>query len=306
MSPNLRGLIPIVPTPFDRNRALDLAGLGRIVDYLVDVGVHGMAVLGMAGETYALTEAERADVLSVAAAHIRGRVPLVAGCSHNSGTAVAQLAVESQKCGADVLMVMPPAMGAPGPAMILHYFRELAEATNLPIMIQDNPAWTGVQLSTGLYAELCELDTVQYAKVETRHPPTTMAAVVDAVGDRLTILGGQAGTWLPEELGRGAVGTMPAAIIPQVFIRILQLWDEGEREEARALFDRFHPLIRVTGTPHVGIPMSKELYLRLGLIDDAIVRTPLPPLAAQDLADFDAVCSALDVLKIMQDPDWDG
>lgn len=304
--PDLHGVIPIVPTPFAADGGLDLEGLARIVDYLVDAGVNGMAVLGMASETYALTEPERERVISTAAERLDGRLPLVAGCSHNSGQAVAQLAVAAHKAGANALMMMPPAMGDPATDVIRGYYTDAAEATDLPIMIQDNPSWTGVQLPLSLYDDLSRLDTVRYAKIETRHPPTTMAAVRNVVGDRLGILGGQAGSWLPEELARGSLGTMPAAIMPQIYLRVLSLWTTGQEAEARAVFDRFYPLIRVTGTPGVGIPMSKVIFNRLGLIDSAVVRAPLSPLRDQDVADLEAVCRALDVYTIMRSRDAAG
>lgn len=298
---DLRGVIPIVPTPFDEDGWLDLGGLARIVDYLVDAGVHGIAVLGMASETYALTDQERTDVLAAAAETLDGRLPLVAGCSHNSGQGVAQLAVTADKTGADALMIMPPAIGDPTPDVIRGYYTDAAEATGLPIMVQDNPSWTGVRLPISLYEELSLLDNVRYAKIETRHPPTTIAAVRQAVGDRLLILGGQAGTWLPEELARGSVGTMPAAVMPQIFLNVWRLWTEGKEASARALFDRYFPMIRVTGTPSVGIPMSKEIFAQLGIISSPAVRAPLAPLSDQDKVDLGVVCSALDVVAVMND-----
>lgn len=285
----LHGVIPIVPTPFRDDGALDLDSLPRVLDHLAAAGVHGVAVLGMASETYSLTEAERESVIARAAAHLAGRLPLVAGCSHNSGPAVAQLAVQAQQAGADALMMMPPAIASPGPAVIRDYFATAGVATDLPIMIQDNPSWTGTTIPIDTYRELCELPTVRYAKIETRHPPTTIAAVRDLVGDRLAILGGQAGIWLPEEVARGSVGTMPASIMPDAYVEMWQLWASGQPEAARRVFDSHYPLIRVTSAPTVGIPMSKVILHRLGLLTSPTVRTPLQQLAERDLADLDAV-----------------
>lgn len=299
-STDLRGLIPIVPTCFDDDGRLDLPGMGRVVDYLVEVGVHGVAVLGMASEVYSLTDAEREAVITTAAERLERRVPLVVGCSHNSGQAVSQAAVSAFKAGADALMVMPPSMGDASTTVIKEYYVAAAEATDLPIMIQDNPAWTGVHLPIGLYADLCETATIRYAKIETRHPPSTISTLRAAVGDRLAVMGGQAGNWLPEELERGVVGTMPAAIMPQVYLRVLQLWQAGQRTQARAVFHRYHPLIRVTGFPGAGIPMSKVLLAELGLIASPAVRAPLSPLSAQDRDDLLTTMAELNVVDVMR------
>jgi 4-hydroxy-tetrahydrodipicolinate synthase len=81
----IRGAVPIVPTPFSDDGAVDLASLRRLVDHLVEAGVHGIAVLGVASEVYSLTDAERIAVVETAVEKAAGRLPVVAGNSHASG-----------------------------------------------------------------------------------------------------------------------------------------------------------------------------------------------------------------------------
>jgi 4-hydroxy-tetrahydrodipicolinate synthase len=297
---DLSGLIPIVPTPFDRDAAVDPPALAGILDYLIEVGVHGVAVLGMASEAITLTDGERDQLISTAAERVDGRLPIVAGCSHNSPQAVTQLAKAADRCGADALMVMPPVMGKPDRTALRDYFVAAADASGLPVMIQDNPGWHGVNLPVEMYAELAEHPNIRYAKIETQHPPTTMAAVRAIVDDRLGLFGGQAGVWLPEELRRGIIGTMPAAIMPQVYLLIWQLWQEGRREAAIAVFDHYYPLIRVSGTPRVGIPMAKVVLRAAGVIDNDAVRAPFPALSEADRNDLDAVLTRLKIIDVMR------
>lgn len=288
----LRGVVPIVPTPFHADGTLDLPGLRRVVDYLVGAGVHGLAVLGVASEVYALTDAERLQVAETAVAQAGGRLPVVAGCSHASGQAAATTARELAAAGADVLMVMPPHFVKPSPPALLEYYALVAGAVDVPLMIQDNPGWTGVEIPVDLYGKLARVDGIEYAKVEVPHPPTKMRAVPDG----LTLLGGLAGNWLLEELAAGSQGTMPASLMPQIYVRVWDLWQAGDHAGARALFHRYHPAIRVSAQQSVGFAMVKHLLWRLGVLESPTVRNPLAQLSAADEADLDAVVEELDLV----------
>ena len=297
----LRGIIPIVPTPFDENGAVDLPSLRRVVNYLVDSGVHGLAVLGVASEFYALTEAERIHIIETAVEETAGRLPVLAGSSHNSGEAAAMMARDAVSAGAQVLLVMPPFFVKPTPTALAGYYRAIAGAVSVPIMIQDNPGWSGVTFGIDTYRELANVPTVVYAKIEVPHPPTKIREVRQALGDRYIILGGQAGNFFIEELAAGVVGTMPASIMPQVYVRIWEQWEAGDREGARATFSRYHPAIRITAQQTVGFAMVKHLLWKMGVIASPRVRNPMQQLHSADQADLEAVVDELDLLTVMRD-----
>ncbi len=298
--PSLGGIVPIVPTPFSDDGALDLASLSRVVEYLIGTGVRGLAVLGVASEAYALTDAERISVIEAAVAQASGRLPILAGCSHNSGQAAAIVARDAEAAGADGLITMPPHFVKPAPRALSSYFTAVAEAVRIPIMIQDNPSWTGVTIPLSTYRELAELENVIYAKIEVPHPPTKVRELREAFGDRFSILGGLAGNWFLEELAAGAVGTMPAAIMPQVYILVWELWKAGDIAGARTIFDRYHPAIRITAQQTVGFAMVKHLLWSLGVIGSARVRNPLEQLTTDDLASFEAVLDDLKLVGVMR------
>lgn len=292
--------MPIVPTPFTDAGEVDLASLDSVVDYLVAAGVAGLAVLGMASECFMLTGSERRTVIESVAKRLDGKLPLVAGCSHHSAFAAARQAAAAEQSGADMLMVMPPNMSKPEPSGILDYYAAIDGVGRVPIMVQDNPGWTGVTIPTNLYERLAELDRVRYAKVETSHPPTSIRSIRDAVGDRLILFGGLGGNWLAEEVASGTAGTMPASIMPQVYVHCWQLWSAGETAKARAVFHRYHPAIRVSGHPTVGIAMAKYLLWTIGVLESPDVRPPMRALTTADRADLEKVCDELDLLAIMR------
>ena len=296
----LEGVIPIVATPFDDRGRVDVDGLHRVVDFLIGAGVQGIAALGVAGEVYALTDGERRTVARSVVAHAAGRVPVVVGASHNSGEAAAALALEAADAGADVLMVMPPHFIKPAPDAIEAYYAMIAGAAKIPIMIQDNPGWTGVTLSVELMVRLAQIPEVRYAKVETPAPAAKISALGRAAGGRLVLLGGLGGNWFVEELARGARGTMPAAIMPQVYVAVWNLWRAGAHGEARSLFHRYHGLIRLTNQPGFGSAMVKHVLWQAGVIATPRVRNPLPRLDAQDREDLERVVAELEILAVMQ------
>src|SRR5262249_276174 len=156
---------------------------------------------------------------------------------------------------------------------------------------------TGVEISADVYRGLAAVAGIEYAKVEVPHPPTKMRAVRTAA-DGLTLLGGLAGNWLPEELAAGSEGTMPASLMPQVYVQVWDLWEAGDHGGARSLFGRYHPAIRVTAQQSVGFAMVKHLLWRLGVIESPAVRNPLNQLTAADQADLDAVVDELDLLDV--------
>jgi 4-hydroxy-tetrahydrodipicolinate synthase len=120
-----------------------------------------------------------------------------------------------------------------------------------------------------------------------------MREVREALGDRPTIRGGQAGNWFPEELAAGSVGTMPASLMPEVYVGVWELWQSGDVAGARALFNRYHPAIRVTAQQSVGFAMVKHLLWKQGVIASPRVRNPLGPLGDADRADLEAVVAEL-------------
>lgn len=288
----MHGVIPILPTPFADNGAIDEDSLGRVVDYVLAHQVDGVAVLGMASEGFALTESERDTVIRCAVERVAGRVPVVAGCSHNSPEAVRQLAQDSHKAGAAAVMTMPPTLGSASPAEMTRYFAGAADA-GLPVMVQDNPSWTGVAIAPGCYVQLAEVPGIEYVKVETRHPPTTMRMIKSLTGDRFSLFGGLAGNWLPEEVAAGSVGTMPGSIMPGIYVEVMRRFAAGDRVAANRIFAEHHPLIRVTGSPAVGIAMTKWLLARDGVIASPTVRGPLTALTEQDIEDLTAVLDDL-------------
>src|SRR3982751_5389119 len=135
----LRGVMPIAPTPFTASGELDLPGMRRVLDCMVDQGVDAICILANYSEQFLLTDEERATLLDACLSHVAGRVPVIVTCSHFSTRIAGDRAAAAARAGASMLMLMPPYHGVglrADEAGMLAHFEHVAEASGLPIMVQ--------------------------------------------------------------------------------------------------------------------------------------------------------------------------
>ncbi len=271
----MRGVFPILVTPFDERSQIDEESLRSLVEFNLQAGVHGLGV-ALGSEVFKLSEAERDQVTRIVVDQAGGRVPVVV----NTGAAGTDLAVfysqTAERNGADALMVIPPSFMPAGPDEIREYYRAISSAVNIPIFIQDTP---GAPVSAGLARQIAEeCRWVRYIKVESLPVTTRVAEMAAQAGDRLAVFGGAGGSYFIEELRRGSVGTMPFCSQPEAFVGVWNLWQSGNAHAARELFDRtIAPVNRIAGQG-VGIfyHVHKEILRRRGVIRTAKVRSPAP------------------------------
>lgn len=285
----LRGCIPILCTPFDASDSVDVDGLRAQIDWVLDQGATGVATLALASEGYKLTESEREAVASDVVTHVNGRVPVVVSAD-GAGTAVAvDRARRYAALGADALMVLPPYLVKPGPASLLDYYLRIAEAVEIPIMIQDAPQLTGVAMSPSLWAELGRgADNITYVKAEGTPQGGTISATLTESDGRLEVFCGWGGLGIIDALERGAVGSMPAANFTAVFARIHAAWDAGDRKLASDLLDRALPysVWAMQSLDHSVTTTKRELKRR-GVFRSDRLRQPANLLDATGSAQLD-------------------
>lgn len=275
----MRGVFPIIVTPFDEQGRLDEDSLRRLVDYEIGAGVHGLG-LAMGSEVFRLTEAERARVTRIMAEQAAGRVPVVINTS-GAGTETAVAASrEAEACGADALMLTPPipmGMGGPAsPAGILEYFRAVSDAVRIPVFIQSQDNQPVSSALARQIAEACK--QVRYIKEEVRPTPVRIADLRREAGELLTVFGGAGGGYLIEEYQLGSVGTMPGCSQPEAFVAVWNSLEAGDLTRARAIHERIQRLGRVSGLLRDGFfHVHKELLRQRGIIRTAHVRGPVAP-----------------------------
>ena len=140
----LSGVCPILPTPFDERGALDEESLVRVVRFLLDAGVRGIALFGNASEGFALTAGEKQRISDIVRKENKGQVPLIYGAGGTGIEPALDNCLWAQEAGADMLMIMPPHMIKPDAQRIYDFYAAISAAVSIPIMIQDAPGACGV------------------------------------------------------------------------------------------------------------------------------------------------------------------
>src|SRR4051795_10475452 len=162
-------VLTAMATAFHADGSVDLEGTARIAVHLVDNGHDGVVVSGTTGESPTTTTAEDGAILAAVKDAVGARASVVAGVGTNSTAHSIELAEQAAKVGADGVLLVTPYYNKPGQAGVLHHFRSVAEATDLPVMLYDVPGRTGTAIALETYEAAKQIETV--------------VAVKDAVGD---------------------------------------------------------------------------------------------------------------------------
>lgn len=274
------GVFPIAPVPFNDDETLDLDGMRRVLDCMVDQNVDGICVLANYSEQFLISDAERDTLLQLSLEHVAGRVPVIATCSHFSTTIVVDRVKRAKELGAAMIMLMPPYHGAllkSSEAQVFDQFTRAADI-GLPIMVQDAPL-SGVTLSVDLLAKMAkEIPNVTYLKIETPNTADKLRAVIAAAGTSLHgPFDGEESITLMADLDAGATGTMPSATIPDLISKVVTAHKNNDRPLALAEYARILPLINHENR-QCGLRACKALMKEGGVIKSDRVREPLEPL----------------------------
>ncbi len=277
------GVFPIAPTPFHRDETIDEDGQRRALDFLIDAGVDGICILANYSEQFSLTDAERDRLQAICLEQVDGRVPVIVTTSHYSARIAAERSRAAQDAGAAMVMLMPPYHGATLRVELdglRRFFTTVAEASDIPIMIQDAPM-SGTSMPADFLAQLAiEIPNVQYLKVESHQAASKLERVIDLAGEDCPgPFDGEEGITLIPDLEAGATGTMPSAMIPDVIGEIVHGWLDGDEERARTIWEAWLPMIHYENR-QCGLRATKVLMAEGGIIASETTRAPFSPLPA--------------------------
>jgi 2-keto-3-deoxy-L-arabinonate dehydratase len=299
MDAPLTGVVPVVPTIFREDEAVDLDGTARVVDYLVDSGVDGLCLLANYSEQFSLTDDERDAIAGRLLEHVAGRVPVIVTTSHYSARIAAARSRAARDLGAAMVMVMPPFFGAtmtvPAPAVIA-YFGRVADAIDIPIMVQDAPLSATPLPVTTLIDLVKAVPQVQYAKIEVPQAADKLHALVSALGDRLPgPFDGEESVTLIADLDAGATGTMPSSMVPGEIGVIVRRYLAGDRAGAVAAWEALLPLIHFENR-QCGLRAQKILLMEAGIIRCDRTRAPFGPVSPRVRRGLMELAAARDLL----------
>lgn len=293
-----RGVFTISATPFAPDGALDLDSTDRLVDFYLERGVHGLTILGIMGEAHKLSHDESVTFSRAVLRRVGGAVPVLVGASHPGLDNLVRLARDVMESGAAGVMVSP-AMGLRSEDQVLGYFGRVFAALGpeVPVCLQDYPQASGVYLSVDtlrrLFVAYPQLAVFKHEDCPGLAKLSRVRAAADDTGRQIAILTGNGGLYLPQELARGADGSMTGFAFPEMLVGVWERVSAGDLEGAEDLFDTYLPVLRHEQQPGFGLAIRKEILCRRGAIKSATVRQPGPVLDATDLRELDGLLTRL-------------
>lgn len=239
----LRGIIPIIPTPFKENEEIDYPNLKRVLDFACAAGANAVCLPAYASEFYKLSDNERRELIAAAIHHVNGRVPLLAQVNHGSAKNVIELAKFVKQEGADAIAVAVPRALPTGEDDLFDYFSRILNAIDIPLLIQDfNPG--GPTISLKFISRLHkEFPQFQYVKLEEPLMAPKVAAIIEETNGEIGVIEGWGGMFIMELISAGICGVMPDLALTDLLTRVFNLASGGNKVEAFEVFQGVLPEI---------------------------------------------------------------
>lgn len=282
------GIIPPVVTPLLANEDLDLARFKWFLDHLISHKVHALFVLGTNSEFYAFDEAEKQQIVATAVAHVNKRLPVIVGTGAESTREVVRLTRMAEREGADGVSVITPYYVQPTQAELITHYRKVAECTQLPLMLYNNPVPAGgVKITPEAVGKLVDACPNIVAIKDSSGDLQNMIDYVRIVPDRVSVFQGR-DTIIYPSLVCGAKGAVAASanVAPQLGVAIYEAFIRGDTEAAKAAQHRLHP-VRLS-LMLATAPGGPKAALKLLGIDLGPSRGPIAPLAGAPLEQMKA------------------
>jgi 4-hydroxy-tetrahydrodipicolinate synthase len=286
-----QGVFTIAITPFLPDGALDWESIDRIVEFYIAKGATGLTILGMMGEAGKLTAEESIAVVKRVIA--RSSVPVVVGVSAPGFAAMKTLSDASMDQRAAGVMVAPHG-SLRTDSQILTYYHNAAEALGYaPFVLQDFPLATNVVIPTPVILKIVE-DCPTCVMLKHEDWPglekiSALRAASDAGARRISILCGNGGLYLLEEMMRGADGAMTGFAYPEMMAQVISAYRSGDIARARDIFDAYMPMVRYEAQPGLGLAIRKYTLAQRGVITHETVRKPGGALSDRTRSEVDAL-----------------
>lgn len=294
-----KGVFPALTTKFDKNDQLDLPAFERNLTAQLEAGVEGIILGGTLGESSVLTSEEKETLVKFCVEKVAGAVPVVMNIAEGATREAVKAAKLAKEWGAEGLMLLPPMRYKSDHRETVTYFKAVAEATDLPIILYNNPVDYKTEITLAMFDELVDVPTIQAVKESTRDV-TNVTRMINRFGERFKLLCG-VDTLAMEELLLGAHGWVAGLVcaFPAETVAIYKLVKGGEIEKAVAIYRWFMPLLELDihaklvqyiklaetgagiGTEYVRAPrltlIGKERETILNIINEALANRPSLP-----------------------------
>ncbi len=280
MSVTWRGVFPAVCTQFHADQSLNIPGTLKHIDAMLAAGVHGLVMMGSVGENTTLDPSEKKELLKATVAHIGKRVPVLVGVAEYTTAGACRWAADAAKLSADGLMVLPPMVYKTDERETIAHFRAVAKATDLPIMIYNNPPAYKVDITPEMFVEMA--DEPKFACIkESSDNPRRITDIINLTKDRYVIFAG-VDDLVVECMILGAVGWV-SGLVNAFPAENRLLWDlaqAGKWKEALEVYRWYTPLL------HLDTHVKLVQYIKLASAEcgygSELCRAPRLPLVGAE------------------------
>ncbi|MGI4747482.1 MAG: dihydrodipicolinate synthase family protein [Janthinobacterium lividum] len=284
------GVFPAATTQFKSDLSVDLEATQGVLDALVRDGVHGLVVMGTCGENNSLEPDEKLRVLEASVEIVAGRVPIIVGVSELTTPRAANFAREAARIGANALMVLPAMVYVPKPNELEAHFRTVAAASDLPIMLYNNPTAYRVNITNDVLGRLADVETIVAIK-ESASDTRRFTDLRNTFGDRFVLMAGLDDVAL-EGLVLGAVGWVSGltSAFPRESVALVEAVQRGDLATALRIYRWFMPLLHLDAEHDLvqSIKLAEQVMGR----GSERVRAPRLPLIGERRADVIAMVEA--------------
>ena len=280
MTVQWRGVFPAATTQFHADHSIDIAATLAHLDAMLKAGIHGLVMLGTVGENCSLDYSEKLDILKATVDHVKGRVPVLTGVAECTTALACRFARDAQKAGVDGLMVLPAMVYKSDPRETMTHFRSVAAASDLPIMIYNNPVSYHVDITPEMFAELDNEPNFVAIK-ESSENVRRITDIKNVCGDRYILFCGVDDLVL-ESLLLGAEGWI-SGLVNAFPAENRLLWDlaaSGRWAEALKVYRWYTPLLHLD--THVKLVQYIKLAVQECGLGSERVRPPRLPLVGEE------------------------
>jgi dihydrodipicolinate synthase/N-acetylneuraminate lyase len=245
MRPSWEGVFPAATTQFRSDQSLDLPATMAHIDRMIHAGIHGLIMLGTVGENCSLDDPEKLDVLRATVDHVAGRIPVLSGVAECTTARACKYAANAQRIGLTGLMVLPAMVYKSDPRETMAHYRSVARASDLPIMVYNNPVSYGVDITPEMFVELADEPNLVAIK-ESSEDVRRITDLRNACGERYTLFCGVDDLVL-ESFLLGATGWV-SGLVNAFPAENRLLWDlarAGRWDEAREVYRWYTPVLHL-------------------------------------------------------------
>lgn len=273
----IKGICPIIATPFTENGEVDYESLDKLVKHLIHGGCHAVTLFGIAGEYYKLSDEERRKMVEVTvkAAKEAGGKTIISVTDHATEVAV-KTAKFFEQAGADCLMLLPPFFLKPGAGYLYEHMKAIGNAVKIPIMAQYAPEQTGVAIAPEVFVKLQkECPNIIYYKIECKPAGPYVSNLMTLTDGKMKVFVGNAGFQIIECMDRGAIGAMPGCSMYDVYLDIYNKYVQGDRAKAIAVHNKLLPMLNhIRQNVEQIISFEKRILKKRGIIKTDYCRKP--------------------------------